>query len=434
MSEIVEIWRASQLGREVRRKLFERGLRAEAVLREVREIIEDVKARGDEAIRDFYRSFYRIPRETPIVIGEEEFEKALSEVSSRLTEALEEAASRIREVALKQLPPSLLLHDIGGALIGVAWRPVEKVGVYVPGGRAAYPSTALMTVVPALAAGVQEVVVATPPGGKGEANPAILAALSIAGVRKAYRVGGAHAAAAMAYGTETIPRVCKIIGPGGLWFTAAKLALTGVVDIEFPAGPTELVVLADSSADPELVAYDMAAQAEHGPDSFIALISTSEEVAKEALSRLSKLVEKLPRGSMVKEALGKHGAAILADSIDEAIELVNEIAPEHLELLVEDPWSIVSKVRNAGSISVGHATPPALVDYMLGSNHVLPTYGWAKARGGLTALDYMKPVYVSAVENLPHHLYEKAALIAREEGLEAHAQSIEARVNTARGS
>jgi len=428
VSGIVEVWRASQLSREARRRLFERRLQAEALLSRVREVIEDVKARGDEAIRDFYESFYRIPRDTPIVIGEEEFEEALSKVSSRLTEALEEAASRIKEVASRQLPPSLVLYDVSGALVGVAWRPVESVGVYVPGGGAAYPSTALMTVIPALAAGVQEVAVATPPGEEGEANPAVLAALSIAGVRRAYRVGGAHAAAAMAYGTETVPRVCKIIGPGGSWFTAAKLALTGVVDMEFPAGPTELVVLADSSADPRLVAHDMAAQAEHGSDSFIALVTTSERVAKEALSWLSKLVEELPRGGVVQEALDKSGAVILADSIDEAIELVNEIAPEHLELLVEDPWSVVSKVRNAGSVSVGHATPPALVDYMLGSNHVLPTYSWAKARGGLTVLDYMKPIYVNAAGKLPSHLYEKAALIAREEGLEAHAQSIEARI------
>ncbi len=418
----------------VKKILKRSSLKMEEIEDKVREIIQDVFVRGDDAIIDFYRRFFGTDALTQerLRITEDEMEEALEKIPDDLLEALEVMADNIRKFHRKQLPRELWIYELApGVYVGQFWKPVESVGVYVPGGRAAYPSTALMTIIPAKVAGVPKVVACTPPKPDASVDPATLAALRIAGVDEAYRVGGAHAVAAMAFGTETVPKVEKVVGPGNIWVATAKKLLYGIIDVDFIAGPSEILIIADGEQDPGLVARDLASQAEHDPMAAAVLVTTSMELAEKVSQLLDEIIEESPRGSIIRESLQRNGAIFVADDVEEAFEFANEYAPEHLEVLVRDMSlpEVVSKVRSAGSVFVGINTPVPLGDYAIGTNHVLPTNQAAKRRGGLSIFEYIKIIDIQlATEEGLKALGPYAARVARAEGLIEHARAIEARL------
>ena len=418
----------------VKKILKRSSLKMEEIEDKVREIIQDVFVRGDDAIIDFYRRFFGTDALTQekLRITEDEMEEALEKIPDDLLEALEVMADNIRKFHRKQLPRELWIYELApGVYVGQFWKPVESVGVYVPGGRAAYPSTALMTIIPAKVAGVPKVVACTPPKPDASVDPATLAALRIAGVDEAYRVGGAHAVAAMAFGTETVPKVEKVVGPGNIWVATAKKLLYGIIDVDFIAGPSEILIIADGEQDPGLVARDLASQAEHDPMAAAVLVTTSMELAEKVSQLLDEIIEESPRGSIIRESLQRNGAIFVVDDVEEAFEFANEYAPEHLEVLVRDMSlpEVVSKVRSAGSVFVGINTPVPLGDYAIGTNHVLPTNQAAKRRGGLSIFEYIKIIDIQlATEEGLKALGPYAARVARAEGLIEHARAIEARL------
>jgi len=418
----------------VKRILKRSSLNMEEIEDKVREIIHDVFVRGDDAIIEFYREFFGTDALTQekLVITEEEMEKALEATPPDLLEALEVMARNIRRFHQKQLPRELWITELEpGIYVGQFWKPVDSVGVYVPGGRAAYPSTALMTIIPAKVVGVPKVIACTPPRPDASVDPVTLAALKIAGVDEAYRVGGAHAVAAMAFGTETVPKVEKVVGPGNVWVATAKKLLYGIIDVDFIAGPSEILIIADGEQDPHLVAIDLISQAEHDPMAAAVLVTTSEDLARRVAEEVDRLVKESPRAEIVLESLRRNGAIFVVDSVDEAFDFANEYAPEHLEVLVRDMSlpEVVSKVRSAGSVFIGINTPVPLGDYAIGTNHVLPTDQAAKRRGGLSVFDYIKIIDVQlATADGLRRLGPYAMRVARAEGLIEHARSIEERL------
>ncbi len=424
-----------EAGKDLVKRILKRSsLNMEEIEDRVREIIHDVFVRGDDAIIEFYKEFFGTDALTQerLVITEEEMEKAIETIPPDLLDALEIMAENIRRFHQKQLPRELWVTELEpGVYVGQFWKPIDSVGVYVPGGRAAYPSTALMTIIPAKVVGVQKIVACTPPRPDASVDPVTLAALKIAGVDEAYRVGGAHAVAAMAFGTETVPKVEKVVGPGNVWVATAKKLLYGIIDVDFIAGPSEILIIADAEQDPRLVAIDLISQAEHDPMAAAVLVTTSEELARKVAEEVDRLVEESPRGEIVLESLKRNGAIFVVDSLDEAFDFANEYAPEHLEVLVRDMSlpEVVSKVRSAGSVFVGINTPVPLGDYAIGTNHVLPTDQAAKRRGGLSVFDYIKIIDIQlATEDGLRRLGPYAARVARAEGLVEHARSIEERL------
>jgi len=432
---LLKLLKLSKLSDEEKNRILQRAsIDISHVRVKVEEIIERVRRYGDREIITFYEEFYgrSILSEDSIRVSSDEFEEAYEHVSEKLIKALEYAIRNISLFHKRQLPPELWLFEVdNGVFVGQVWKPLDSVGVYVPGGRAAYPSTALMTTIPAKIAGVPEIIVCTPPRADGKVHPVTLVALDMVGVRRVYKVGGAHAIAAMAYGTKSIPKVEKIVGPGNIWVTVAKQLLQGVVSIDFTAGPSEILIIADESANPRYIASDLVAQVEHDPYSTAILVTTSEKLAKQVVELVSGIAMKSPRRNIIIEALKRYSAVILVDSIDEAFKFANEYAPEHLEVVVRDLTltEILKKVRNAGSIFIGPYTPVALGDYVIGTNHVLPTTMNAKKRGGLSVYDFIKIIdfqYVT-VEGYKR-LYKYATVIAEVEGLIEHKNSLEVRV------
>jgi len=435
---LLRVIRLSTLNSDSLKSIVRRFEVSEELEEKVKGILRDVRERGDDAVRDLYESFYGISRDTPIRVSVDEFSEAYGEVSGEFVEVLRRVASRIKafsEAVLAPLRKGWWVEAGLGVRVGQFARPVDSVGIYVPGGKYAYPSTALMTAVPALAAGVGRVVACTPPRGDGDASvdPAVLVALDVAGVKEVFRVGGAHAVAAMAYGTETVPRVAKLVGPGGPWFTAAKSLVLRDVAVDMIAGPSEIVVLADASADPALIAADLVAQAEHGPDSAAVLVTTSGELVKDVVREVRRVLDFVGgrQASVAEEALRSYGLIVIADSLPQAVWFVNEYGPEHLEVMVEwrDVPYVLSSVRNAGSVFVGEHAAVALGDYVLGTNHVIPTGGWCRVRGPLSPLDFIKFIdvqYVSAGGLAS--LAGDALTLAEREGFKAHAFSIKLRL------
>lgn len=430
----MKVVRLDELTAEERRRLIERYEHDfSAIEHEVAGILERVRQRGDEEIVDFYSRFlgHGALTKERIKIYSEEIKSAYEKVPERLVDALKVSAENIEKFHRSQLPPQLSMYEVGrGLYVGQVAKPLDSVGIYVPGGRASYPSTALMAAIPAKVANVPRVVACTPPREDGSVDPTILVALDIVGVNEVYRVGGAHAAAALAFGTETIPRVLKIVGPGGQWFTAAKRLLMGSVSIDMVAGPSEILIIADDSADPEFLAWDLAAQAEHDPAASSLLLTNSKRLAEEVSRRLEAIVESSQRGGVIRESLSRNGMIILVDDLDEAFSFANEYAAEHVEVLADIHMTeVLSKLRNAGSISIGPYAPVALEDYVSGPNHILPTSGWARMRGGLSVYDYLKMISVQLGELCGlEGLGRFAAEIAEAEGLHAHAMSIIARI------
>ncbi len=394
------------------------------------EIIADVRERGDAALIDYTRKFDRLDLETVgIAIPQDEIDAAVAQVDQRTMEALELAHQRIESHHARQMPKDDFYEDHLGVGLGSRWTAVEAVGLYVPGGLASYPSSVLMNAVPAQVAGVERIVIVVPCP-DGELNPLVLAAAKLAGVSEIYRIGGAQAVAALAYGTQTIAPVAKIVGPGNAYVAAAKKQVFGTVGIDMIAGPSEVLVLADADNNPDWIAADLLAQAEHDASAQSILITDSAEMA-DAVERAVELqLKALPRGEVAGASWRDFGAIIEVADFDAAMPLVNRLAPEHLELAVDDPDALMPKVRNAGAIFVGRHTPEVIGDYVGGSNHVLPTARSARFSSGLSVLDYVKRTSVLRLDAEQLAALGPAAIaLAEAEGLDAHARSVAIRMN-----
>ena len=396
----------------------------------VASILADVRARGDDAVIEYTERFDRLPL-TPSTLAFTADEIAAAElrIAADVREALHIAHDRIRAHHEKQKPLDHVYQDHLGVTLGTLWTPVEAVGIYVPGGLAAYPSSVLMNAVPAHVAGATRIAMVVPTP-RGEVNDAVLAAAKIAGVTEIYRVGGAQAVGALAYGTATIAPVSKIVGPGNAYVAAAKRQVFGTVGIDMIAGPSEVLVIADSSANPAWVAADLLAQAEHGAGAQSILVTTDPALAEATEREVERQLATLPRGEIARDGWEEFGAIITVASLAEAVELANRVASEHVELALDDPQALLPKIRNAGAIFLGHHTPEAIGDYVGGSNHVLPTARSAKFASGLGVLDFMKRTSILGCD--PSSLAElsKAAVtLAATEGLDAHGRSVSIRLN-----
>ncbi|MBN2109597.1 MAG: histidinol dehydrogenase [Methanosarcinaceae archaeon] len=419
--------RLSELGDEEREKLINRGGELADVSETVAAIIRDVKENGDEALRSYTKKFDRADI-TAIEVSQEEIDEAVDSIDASLLEKLEFAAENIRKFHQAQMPERTWFMELSpGIELGQKFTPLESVGAYVPGGRASYPSTALMTIIPARVAGVKSVVMCTPPGPDGKVNALTLAAARTAGADHVYKIGGVQAVAAMAYGTKSVRPVSKIVGPGNVYVTAAKMQVRDSAEIDFPAGPSEVLIIADDSADAAMAASDLIAQAEHDPNAVSVLVTVSEELAEQVHREVLEQAGRTARAEIVNASL-KNAAVLVADSMEECIQFSNDFAPEHLEIMVADPDPVLEDIDNAGSIFVGNYAPVPVGDYASGTNHVLPTAGYAKIYSGLNILHFLK---CSSIQKISKEglmtLRDAVISIAEKEGLMAHAESVRAR-------
>ena len=390
----------------------------------VADILSDVRKNGDKAVLAYCAKFDKAELDT-LEVSKREIEEALTQVEPEFLEILKEAATNIRAFHARQVRNSFVLADKPGIVLGQKVTPIEKVGVYVPGGTAAYPSTVLMDTIPAKIAGCPQIVMVTPPGKDGKINPAILAAASIAGVDRIFKVGGAQAIAALAYGTESIPKVDKIVGPGNAFVAEAKKQVFGMVSIDMIAGPSEILVIADGNSNPVHVAADLLSQAEHDKLASAVLVTDSEELAVAVRDELERQLPKLPREEIARASIENNGKIIVAENLMAGIEIANEIAPEHLELMVDDPFAYLDAVKNAGSIFMGRSCPEALGDYFAGPNHTLPTSGTARFSSPLSVDDFVKKSQFSYyTADALASVADKIAAFAEKEGLRAHGRSV----------
>ncbi|RZV08318.1 histidinol dehydrogenase [Natrinema hispanicum] len=423
----IDVQAISDLGPDDRAAFFERDAGIEAVRGDVRDIVDRVRTEGDVAVREFTSEFDGI--EVGNVEITDECERAADEVDDGIRNAIETAVANVREFHEAQLPDDWQREFSEGRTLGRRFRSLERVGVYVPGGSAAYPSSAIMGIVPAVVAGVDHVSVVTPPAD--ELNPVTLAAIHIAGADAVYSVGGAQAIAGLAYGTETITNVQKIVGPGNKWVTAAKAEVRGDVEIDFLAGPSEVVVVADESADPALVAAELVAQAEHDPNASVVAVTDDEATADAVAVAVDEQVGDREREEIIREALANDASGVLhARSMSEAILFTEAYAPEHLSIIADDDESILERIDSAGSVFLGPNTPVAAGDYASGTNHVLPTNGGARVAGGLSVETFLRSTTVQrlSADGLAD-LGETITTLADAEGLEAHAASVRLRLD-----
>lgn len=389
----------------------------------VTDIIDNVRKKGDKALFEYSEKFDKANL-TSLEVTEEEIEEAFSLVEPRFIEILKKAAKNIEEFHKKQVRNSFVLNETEGVVTGQKVTPIERVGLYVPGGTAAYPSTVLMDSIPAKIAGCDYICITTPPSSDGKVNPVILAAAKIAGVDKIFKVGGAQAVAALAYGTETVKKVDKIVGPGNAFVAEAKRQVFGRVSIDMIAGPSEILVIADGKSDPAFVAADLLSQAEHDKNASAVLVTDSEDLAEKVASEIEKQLSLLSREEIARASVDNNGKIIVADNLEDVFAVANEIAPEHLELCVDNPFDYLDKIKNAGSIFMGRYCPEALGDYFAGPNHTLPTSGTARFSSPLSVDDFVKKsqfVYYS--KNALDKVAEDVAFFAKKEGLTAHAKS-----------
>ncbi|WP_135807118.1 histidinol dehydrogenase [Halorussus marinus] len=415
----------ADLGPDDRRALFDRDAGIEAVRDDVGDIVARVREEGDVAVREFCREFDGV--EVGNLDVTDAAERAYEDLDDDLRSAIEATARNVREFHEAQAPDDWRESFGEGRELGRRFRPIERVGVYVPGGAAAYPSSALMGVIPATVAGVEQVLVATPPAD--ELNPATLAAIHVAGADTVVSVGGAQAVAAMAYGTEQVDRVQKIVGPGNKWVTAAKAEVRGDVEIDFLAGPSEVLVVADDTADPELVAADLLAQAEHDPDAAVALATDDEALAEAVADEIDRQAPERERTETIRAALDNETSGLfVARSMSEAVLFAEEYAAEHLSIQADDDEAILDRIDSAGSVFLGPYTPVAAGDYASGTNHVLPTNGLAKLTGGLSVDTFVRSTTVQRLDETGlGDLSETITTLAEAEGLEAHAESVRKR-------
>lgn len=389
----------------------------------VSKIIENVKKNGDKALFEYCEKFDGAHLSN-LSVSKEEIGKAFSSVDEKFIKILKKAAANIRKFHEKQLRTSFIINDENGIVTGQKIIPVDRAGLYVPGGTAAYPSTVLMDAIPAKIAGVGEIVMVTPPDSEGNVNPVILAAAHIAGIDKIFKVGGAQAVAALAYGTESIPKVDKIVGPGNAYVAEAKKQVFGLVSIDMIAGPSEILIVADDTVNPKYAAADLLSQAEHDKMASAVLVTTSQRIAESVRDEIEIQLPSLKRAEIARVSIDTGSKIIVAGSIKEAIEIANEIAPEHLELCVDNPFDYLDSIRHAGSVFMGKNCPEALGDYFAGPNHTLPTSGTAKFSSPLSVDDFVKKMQYTYYTNdaLRKCAYD-VAYFAEKEGLTAHAKS-----------
>lgn len=429
MSEIISILKAnSEEGKEHLKNIRTRAENIEEDVSErVAEILKNVKQNRDRAVLEYTRKFDSL-NVSKLEVTREEIADAYKNIDKNFIEALKTAKKNITEFHEKQKGKSWLMTRDKGVVMGQTVRGLSRVGIYVPGGTAAYPSSVLMNAIPAKVAGVERIVMVTPPRKDGTISESILVAADIAGVDEIYKVGGAQAIGALAYGTESIKKVDKIVGPGNIYVATAKRSVFGLVDIDMIAGPSEILVVSDDDGDPKLIAADLMSQAEHDKLASATLVTTSEELALEVRKQLEIQVENLSRKEIIKASLRDFGVILLADSVKEAIDIANQIAPEHLELIVKDPFSYIGEIKNAGSIFLGSYSPEPLGDYMAGPNHVLPTSGSARFFSPLSVDDFIKKSsYIYYSEAALRDVKDKIVTLAETEGLTAHANSIKVR-------
>ncbi len=389
----------------------------------VTEIIETVKQNGDKALFEYNKKFDHADL-TELSVSAEEITEAVNSVEPEFLAILKKAAANITKFHEKQKRNSFIINDENGIVMGQKIIPVDRAGLYVPGGTAAYPSTVLMDAIPAKIAGVKEIVMVTPPNAEGKINPAILAAASVAGVDKIFKVGGAQAVAALAYGTESIPKVDKIVGPGNAFVAEAKKQVFGRVSIDMIAGPSEILIVADGKTNPKYAAADLLSQAEHDKMASAVLVTDSEELAAAVAKELEVQIPRLERAEIARASIDQNGKIIVAEDLRQVIDIANEIAPEHLELCLDNPFDYLDAIRHAGSIFMGRNCPEALGDYLAGPNHTLPTSGTAKFSSPLSVDDFIKKTqYTYFTEDALSRVAQDVACFARKEGLTAHAKS-----------
>ena len=404
-------------------EIFARQIPQNNVTDIVTDIIATVRARGDAALIEYTKKFDGAQLDT-LAVSQEELDEAFAAVDPAFLDILRKAEANIRAFHQKQVRNSFVMTETEGVILGQKVTPIEKVGLYVPGGTAAYPSTVLMDAVPAKIAGCSRIVMVTPPGKNGKVNPVILAAAKIAGVTDIYKVGGAQAVAALAYGTESVPKVDKIVGPGNAFVSEAKKQVYGMVSIDMIAGPSEILIVADGKSDPVHVAADMLSQAEHDKMASAVLVTDSLPLASAVQQELERQIPLLPRAEIARKSIDDHGKIIVADTLDVVIAIANEIAPEHLELMVDNPFDYLDGIRNAGSIFMGRNCPEALGDYFAGPNHTLPTSGTARFSSPLSVDDFVKKSqFTYYTKTALDKVAADVAYFARKEGLEAHARS-----------
>ncbi len=411
--------------REVNKKIFGADLTAIEI---VRKIVNEVRIKGDSAVAEYTKKIDGVDLNSDnLIVTQTEFDDAEKNVDSKVVDSLKIAAENIKKFHQEQLPKSWITYREKGSILGQAIIPLDKVGIYVPGGTAAYPSSVLMNAIPAKVAGVKEIIM-TSPTKTGKLNPYVLIAAKLAGVDKIYKIGGAQAIAALAFGTETIPRVDKITGPGNIFVTLAKKEVYGHCDIDMLAGPSEILIIADETANPIYTAADMLSQAEHDPLACSIVITTDLNIAEQVAAEVAKQLEKLPRREIAAASIERNGLIIVAKNLDEAIDFANISAPEHLELLINEPFNTLPKIRHAGAVFLGHYSPEPLGDYLAGPNHVLPTGGTANFYSVLNVetflrrmslISYTQPALLNAAEDIKR--------LANAEGLDAHAAAISIR-------
>jgi len=399
------------------------------IVNTVSKIVEDVRKNGDSALFKYTRRFDKFDLNTKnIKITGKEIKKAEDEITTKIRNHLKISARRIREYQKSLLPKERTYRDRLGNELGFAVRPIDRVGIYVPGGKASYPSTVLMTAIPALVAGVNEIAIATP-APNGELNSVVLAAASISGVSEIYRIGGAQAISALAYGTDSVPKADKIVGPGNIYVALAKKVVYGEVDIDCIAGPSEVLILSDGTGKPEWIAADLLAQAEHDEMAVPLLVCTSINFAKHVIKEVKKQLKDLQRRDIAAEAVKRNGRAFIVKSIDDAIKVSNAVAPEHLELCVKSPKSVLKKIKHAGAVFLGHMSTEAFGDYIAGPSHVLPTGGAARFSSPLSVYDFIKmPSVISVSQEGFNKLSGSVIDLAYSENLEAHALSVKVRM------
>ncbi|MBQ8532046.1 MAG: histidinol dehydrogenase [Clostridia bacterium] len=404
-------------------EIFARGETSFDVADIVTNIIENVKQNGDKALFEYAEKFDKA-KLSSLEVTEEEIEEAFNKVEPKFIEIIKTAAQNIRNFHEKQVRNSFIINEQEGIVTGQKVTPIEKVGLYVPGGTAAYPSTVLMDSIPAKIAGCSEICIATPPSADGKVNPVILAAAKIAGVDRIFKMGGAQAIAALAYGTQTVPKVDKIVGPGNAFVAEAKRQVFGRVSIDMIAGPSEILVIADGKSNPKFVAADLLSQAEHDKMASVVLVTDSMELAVKVQAEIENQLKALPREEIARTSIDNNGKIIVADNIADVIDVSNEIAPEHLELCVDNPFDYLDKIKNAGSIFMGRYCPEALGDYYAGANHTLPTSGTARFSSPLSVDDFVKKSqYTYYTKDALKKVAEDVAFFAEKEGLTAHARS-----------
>ena len=408
-------------------RIFSRSTSSRDVSDVVSAILSDVKERKDEALREYTLKFDGAQIDS-IEVPKEEIESAAKSMDTAFLDVLKKAAENIRNYHSRQKRESFVVSEKDGVVLGQKIVPVSVAGIYVPGGTAAYPSTVLMDTIPAKIAGVDQVVMVTPPSYDGKISQAVLAAAYVAGVDRVFRIGGAQAIAALAYGTETVPKADKIVGPGNIYVAEAKKEVSGIVGIDMIAGPSEILIIADGKSNPKIVAADMLSQAEHDRNASAVLITDSMDLAQKVADELELQLNALPREGIARASIESNGKIIVASSIDQAIEISDRIAPEHLEVCVDNPFDYLDKIRNAGSVFLGRNCPEALGDYLAGPNHTLPTSGTARFSSPLSVDDFVKKYqFTYYTRKALDAVADDIALFARREGLEAHARSALAR-------